>query len=210
MWVKICGITSEEDALLAVAMGADALGFVFAVSPRRISPRSAADIVKRLPPDVATIGVFVDEDPMRVVEIVNEVRLTGAQLHGSETPATVARVADHVRLVIKAVVSGSSDAATANEYPAHAILVDGSTPGSGEPVDWALARRVPAGTRVIVAGGLDPDNVEVAIARSRPWGVDVSSGVEREPGRKDPVKLRRFIANARRDEGPEPEVPDFL
>lgn len=210
MWVKICGITTEEDALLAVAMGADAIGFVFAVSPRRMTPRAVSDIVKRLPPDVSTIGVFRDEDPGRILEIVNEVRLDGVQMHGVETPDDVAAVAAGVRLVIKAVVAGSDDAATSDAYPAHAILVDGASPGSGSAIDWSLARQVPKSRQVLLAGGLTPENVADAIAIARPWGVDVSSGVEREPGRKDAVKVRRFVANARRAGLDIHDVPGFV
>ena len=107
MFVKICGITNEQDALLAIALGADALGFVFAPSPRQISPALAREIVKRLPPETVTVGVFRNETPSRIIEIVNEARLQGAQLHGHETPAMTAEVATDVRFVIKAVVAGS-------------------------------------------------------------------------------------------------------
>jgi len=197
MFVKICGITNEQDALLAVALGADALGFVFAPSPRQISPALAREIVKRLPPETVTVGVFRNETPSRVIEIVNESRLQGAQLHGHETPAMTAEVATDVRFVIKAVVAGSKDAANANNFASDAILVDGLHPGSGTAYDWELLQDIPTDIRLMLSGGLTPENVAAGIAQVRPWGVDVSSGVEKAPGLKDAVKMRHFIANAR-------------
>lgn len=198
MFVKICGITTESDALLATAMGADALGFVFATSPRQVSVQTVQDIVKRLPPEVVTIGVFRNEHPTRVIDIVNAARLQGAQLHGSETPSMVREVAEQVKIVLKAVVAGSREAFAASDYSADAILLDSQNPGSGIAFDWSLADDMPRGTRLVLSGGLTPENVESAIAAVRPWGVDVSTGVEESPGRKDAVKVRRFIAAARR------------
>lgn len=197
MFVKICGITNEQDALLAVALGADALGFVFAPSPRQISPALAREIVKRLPPETVTVGVFRNETPSRIIEIVNEARLQGAQLHGQETPAMTAEVATDVRFVIKAVVAGSQDAAHASNFASDAILVDGLHPGSGTAYDWELLRDIPTDIRLMLSGGLTPENVAAGIAQVRPWGVDVSSGVEKAPGLKDAVKMRHFITNAR-------------
>ena len=197
MFVKICGITNEQDALLAVALGADALGFVFAPSPRQISPALAREIVKRLPPETVTVGVFRNETPSRVIEIVNEARLQGAQLHGHETPAMTAEVATDVRFVIKAVVAGSQDAAHASNFASDAILVDGLHPGSGTAYDWDLLQDIPTGIRLMLSGGLTPENVAAGITQVRPWGVDVSSGVEKAPGLKDAVKMRHFITNAR-------------
>jgi len=197
MFVKICGITNEQDALLAVALGADALGFVFAPSPRQISPALAREIVKRLPPETVTVGVFRNETPSRIIEIVNEARLQGAQLHGHETPAMTAEVATDVRFVIKAVVAGSQDAANANNFASDAILVDGLHPGSGTSYDWDLLQDIPTNIRLMLSGGLTPENVAAGLAHVRPWGVDVSSGVEKAPGLKDAVKMRHFITNAR-------------
>ena len=197
MFVKICGITNEQDALLAVALGADALGFVFAPSPRQISPALAREIVKRLPPETVTVGVFRNETPSRIVEIVNEARLQGAQLHGHETPAMTAEVATSVRFVIKAVVAGSQDVANAKNFSADAILVDGLHPGSGTAYDWELLQDIPTDIRLMLSGGLTPENVAAGILQVRPWGVDVSSGVEKSPGMKDAVKMRHFITNAR-------------
>jgi phosphoribosylanthranilate isomerase len=197
VFVKICGITTEEDALLAVALGADAVGFIFAPSSRQIAPARAVEIISRLPTDVLTVGVFRDELPERVNQIVARTGLRAAQLHGGETPDTVARVKAEVPVVFKAVVAGSDDAANALRYRADAILIDAPTPGSGQVFDWSLAEDAPRELRVIMAGGLDPDNVAEAITKVRPFGVDVASGVEREPGHKDPLKLRDFIAAAR-------------
>jgi phosphoribosylanthranilate isomerase len=197
MFIKICGITNEQDALLAVALGADALGFVFAPSPRQIAPGLARDIVKRLPPEIMTVGVFRNEHPSRVIEIVNEARLQGAQLHGHESIAITAEVAAQVRFVIKAVVAGSADASNADLFSSDAVLVDGLNPGSGTTYDWDLLSQLPDSVHVILSGGLTADNVASGIEQVRPWGVDVSSGVEKSPGLKDAVKLRHFITNAR-------------
>lgn len=197
MWVKVCGTTSESDALLAVALGADAVGFIFAPSPRQIAPVVAADIVRRLPPEVLTVGVFRDESPTRVCEIVHRVGLGAAQLHGHETASDTRYVRERVPLVMKAFVAGDPAVARAAGYGADMVLLDSARPGSGEVFDWALVDGVPDGTRLVVAGGLDPDNVTRAIETARPFGVDVASGVESAPGQKDASKLRAFIEAAR-------------
>ncbi|MFM7263277.1 MAG: phosphoribosylanthranilate isomerase [Acidimicrobiales bacterium] len=197
MFVKICGITNEEDALLAVALGADAVGFIFAPSPRWVPVGKVYDITRRLPPEILTVGVFRDEHPQRVIETVDRAGLKAAQLHGHETPDDVAEVMKSVRTVIKAVSAGTTDAARADRFPTDLVLVDAPAPGSGRVFDWSLLGEVPVGPRLILAGGLTPENVAAGIAAARPWGVDVSSGVESSPGHKDPVKLRRFIAAAR-------------
>lgn len=197
MFVKICGVTNEDDALLAVALGADAVGFVFAPSPRQIAVQKVYDITRRLPPEVLTVGVFRDEHPRRVVEMVHQAGLKAAQLHGHESAAAVAEVSRHVRTVIKSVVAGSVDASRADQFATPVVLLDAPAPGSGEVFDWRLAGEVPGGVNLILAGGLTPDNVAAGIALVEPWGVDVSSGVESSPGQKDPVLLRRFIENAR-------------
>ncbi|HVV36895.1 MAG TPA: phosphoribosylanthranilate isomerase [Acidimicrobiales bacterium] len=198
MFVKICGITNEDDALLAVAMGADAIGFVFAPSKRQVTVTTAADIVKRLPNDVLSVGVFRDETPEKVVETVHRAGLRGAQLHGHESREDTWWVGERIPFVIKAFVAGNRGVADAAGYRASAILLDAPSPGSGQVFDWRLAEGVPDKSRLIVAGGLDADNVAAAIEATRPWGVDVSGGVEASPGRKDPRKVRSFVANARR------------
>lgn len=210
MFVKICGITSEEDALLAVAMGADALGFVFAPSPRQIAPQKVFDITRRLPPEILTVGVFRDDHPNRVIDLVNQSGVRAAQLHGRETPETAAEVARHVRWVIKAFAAGSPDVVRADQFSTDMVLVDAATPGSGTVWDWSLIDELPEGLKVVLAGGLDPDNVATAIARVRPWGVDVSTGVEKLPGKKDTLKVKAFIENARAA-APQPYLgPDDL
>lgn len=201
MFVKVCGITNEEDALLAVALGADALGFVFAPgSHRQVRPGAAEDIVRRLPPgEVLTIGVFRDERPERVVEIVHTVGLKGAQLHGREPLSDVRYVRERVPIVIQAFGAGDPAISSAANGPADAVLIDSPEPGSGRVFDWSLTEGAPGGMRLLLAGGLTADNVGAAIERVRPWGVDVATGVEVAPGngRKDPRKLRRFLETAK-------------
>jgi phosphoribosylanthranilate isomerase len=196
MFVKICGITNEDDALLAVAMGADAVGFVFAPSPRQIAVQQVYDITRRLPPEILTVGVFRDEHPKRVVDLVNRSGVKAAQLHGNEPVDVVAEVARSVKWVIKAYPAGSPKLSQAGALATDLILLDAASPGSGQVFDWSLAGETPAGVSLILAGGLDPENVADAVKAVEPWGVDVSSGVERSPGRKDPLKVKRFIERA--------------
>ncbi len=197
MFVKICGTTSEEDALLAVAMGADAVGFIFAPSPRQVAPGVAADIAKRLPPEVVTVGVFRDHSPQRIVEIMEASGLRAAQLHGREKPEETAWVRRRVRMVIKAFAAGDAEVANVKSYGADVTLLDAPNPGTGQVFDWRLAEGVPPGQRLLLAGGLTPENVADAIAQVNPWGVDVVSGVESSPGKKDPRRLRAFVAAAK-------------
>ncbi len=212
MFVKICGITNEEDGLIAVAMGADAVGFVFAPSSRQIAPARAGDIAKRLPPDILTVGVFRDESPKRVVEIVNRNSLGAAQLHGNESTEDTAYVRERVPRTMKAFVVGSHQFNTAERWGTDPILVDAAMPGSGESYDYRLARNGPAGLHVVLAGGLTPVNVTDAIAAAQPWGVDVSSGVERAPGLKDPKLVADFVRAAKTapmSSGPEPKTGPY-
>lgn len=213
MFVKICGVTSEEDALLAVAMDADAIGFNFVSgSPRQIAVQKARDIARRLPGDALTVGIFRDEAPERVVAVVNEAALRGAQLHGRESIEATRYVAERVPFVVKAFAAGSPQVDRVADYGVEVVMLDGARPGSGETWDWDLADRLPPGQKVLLAGGLHPENVADAVARVRPWGVDVASGVEREggpSGRKDPRKVRLFVANARAAAPPwEPDADD--
>lgn len=197
MFVKICGITNEDDALLATALDADALGFVFAPSIRRVDAETVRDIVRRLPREVHTVGVFRNERPERIVEIVGRAGLRGVQLHGAEPASEVTWIRERVQFVIQAFTAGDPALATARKSAADIILVDSPDPGSGKVFDWRLAEGAPRGKRIMLAGGLTPDNVGEAIRLVRPWGVDVSSGVEQTPGHKDPGKLRRFVVAAR-------------
>jgi phosphoribosylanthranilate isomerase len=202
--VKICGITNLEDARAAVHYGADALGFIFFPrSPRYLDPLSAAAIIAELPPFVAKVGVFVDEQLEDILKIVHTARIDTIQLHGSEPPALSADLASTQAKVIKAF--RIKDAATLNEignYRASAYLLDSYVPGqlggTGARFNWDLALK--AGrfeTPIILAGGLDPENVTDAVSKVAPYGVDVSSGVETIPGKKDPEKVRLFIARAK-------------
>jgi len=198
--VKICGITNAEDARLAVDAGADALGFVFwAKSPRSVDTRTARAIAATLPPFVLRVGVFVDATPEEMKRVADEVGLDMVQMHGSEPPEVVAR---SPRRAIKAIRVGPGfqphDALRYDGTAAALLLdtrLDGALPGgTGRTFDWSLVRPVREGTSFLVlAGGLTPENVAEAIATVRPDAVDVSSGVESAPGRKDAAKVRAFV-----------------
>ncbi len=197
MFVKICGITNTQDALDAIELGADALGFLFAESPRKISASTASEIVKQLPANFLTIGVFRDQEVREVIDTVGEVGLLGAQMHGRESVAEVAEVIQHVEWVAKSVIAGSQEALKADEFGTSLILVDSANPGTGTSYDLNLLQQIPKALRLILSGGLTVTNVGESIKVVSPWGVDVSSGVETSPGVKDRTKMRDFITNAR-------------
>jgi phosphoribosylanthranilate isomerase len=197
MFVKICGITNEDDALLSVAMGADAVGFVFAPSPRQIAPQVAYDIGRRLPPEILTVGVFRNEHPSRVIKLAHASGVKAVQLHGRETVEQCHEIARNIRWVIKAFGADDENLPRADQYGTDLILLDAPDPGSGKVFDWSVAGEAPSSVRLILAGGLTPDNVAAAVHEVMPWGVDVSSGVEKEPGLKDPMAVKRFIENAK-------------
>lgn len=192
MIVKICGITRPQDAERAVAVGATAIGFIFwPSSPRRVEFEAARSIARLLPPPVMKVGVFVDAPAGELARAVQEVGLDAVQLHGSESPDTVHGL--DVR-VIKAVALGSADADTQiAQWTGTTLLLDAYDPvrrgGTGCVVDWDRAAGLARRHEIILAGGLTPENVAEAVRRVRPAGIDVSSGVERAPGIKDPVKL---------------------
>ena len=163
LFVKICGITSEADALLAVSLGASAVGFIFAPSPRQVSVQLAGDIAKRLPEHVLTVGVFRDEAPQRIVEAIRVAGLGAAQLHGHETAEETQWVRARVHTVIKAFPAGDRTIMRFDEFGADFLLVDGENPGSGQVFDWRLAEGVSNPKRLIVSGGLRPDNVAQAV-----------------------------------------------
>lgn len=198
--VKVCGITSLEDALHAIASGTDALGFVFyRKSPRYISPEQAAKIIKQLPPLVSIVGLFVNETSKFIRTVIDQCCLDIIQLHGDETPSQCQY--DGVK-VIKAIRIRSQKCLVGLEdYSVSALLldawVDGSYGGTGELGCWDLAAQVAQKRPVILAGGLTPDNVVAAIEAVIPYAVDVSSGVELSPGRKDPQRVQSFIFNAK-------------
>ncbi len=197
MFVKICGITNESDALLSVALGADAVGFIFAPSSRQVTKEQVKDIVKQLPSEVMTIGVFVNERPESVIRIVHEIGLTGAQLYGSEGPQGVEYVASRIPVVLKGFSGEWPSLERISQYKVSAVLLDSAFPGSGQVFDWSEIRGLSTSVRLILAGGLSPGNVEEAIRIVKPFGVDVSSGVEAKPGKKDPAKLRAFISRSK-------------
>ena len=196
--MKICGVTSPDDALLAAGLGADAVGLNFVPSSvRLVSTSVAADIVRRLPPEVLTVGVFRNERRERVVQVANELGLRVVQLHGEEAPADVAWVGERVPSVIRALPAASLDRYDLDGCGPVRLLVDSPEPGSGQPFDWERLAADPPDRPYILAGGLNPENIVGAIQLLRPWGVDLASGVESRPGVKDPVKMQRFIAAAR-------------
>jgi phosphoribosylanthranilate isomerase len=197
--VKICGVTNWSDARLAVDLGAHALGFNFyPPSPRSISPAVAWEIVRKLPPLVATVGVFVNWPAHVVAALAGALRLDGVQLHGDEQPGEAKDLARRFGVIKAFAVGPRFRLATLAKYKAaSAFLLDGYHSalygGTGRTADWRLARQAKRYGRVIVAGGLRPDNVAQAIAEAQPFGIDVASGVEARPGKKDPRALRDLM-----------------
>ena len=195
MFLKICGLTNEADAAHAAAAGATALGVIFAPSsPRCVSADTARDIVEGVPSHVPVVGVFVNATLEEIVAIVAHTGIRVVQLHGDE-PESYA-VALKMPLLRAAGVDVALDS-----WPTATLLLDATSAaqrgGTGQRVDWEKAAAVASRRRAVLAGGLTPDNVAEAIAAVRPFGVDVSSGVEASPGRKDRDKVGRFLANAR-------------
>ena len=214
IWIKICANTSVEDAQLAATLGAHAVGFVFAPSKRRVTVEQVAAIVPKLPPNLEKIGVFVDAPFEEIAANVEACGLTGAQLH-FDAPAKLAlqlrsRFGPGLRIVRTVHFAVGEPPPSLDAIPddpnIDAILVDSKTAtatgGTGQTFDWELAattlfQNASARKRIIAAGGLTPENVAEAIRILKPWGVDVASGVEATPGRKDAARLRAFIENAR-------------
>jgi len=197
--VKVCGITNVVDALAAVEYGADALGFVFANGPRRITPAAARDIIDHLPPFVVKVGVFVDAPPDVVASAIETCQLDLVQLHGSETPAYCEAFAPRV---IKAFrVKDESVVELMLQFKAAAYLLDtwreASVGGTGYTFDWSIARRARSAGPIILSGGLNADNVADAITQVKPYAVDASSGLETGPGIKDHARMRAFIRAAK-------------
>ena len=200
--VKICGITNAADAGHAAREGADALGFIFAKSPRRVEPRTVKKIVAAVGPFVATIGVFVDESEEKMLRTAEHCGLSGIQLHGNENSRTVRRLQVRGFRVIKAFRAGEGmDVGQINETPADAVLFDtahsGKFGGTGVSFDWSCLKNVNARVPWIVSGGLNPVNVKKLLSIFRPYGVDVSGGVEKTPGKKSEKLVREFIRNAK-------------
>jgi phosphoribosylanthranilate isomerase len=214
-WIKICGTTNLEDALIAVEAGADALGFVFyEKSPRKTDPDKAREIVARLPAHVETVGVFVNEPAENILRTVAHVGLTAAQLHGVESGnkefLNALQGERGLKLLLVLPSSEVDDGLERNGYETFlsAVFFDSGTPevpgGTGKTFDWKAAaprvRAIGEKLNVVVAGGLNSGNVTDAIRILEPWGVDVASGVEAKPGKKDPAKVRAFIAAVRKAE----------
>jgi phosphoribosylanthranilate isomerase len=213
-WIKICGTTCLEDALHSIEAGADALGFIFASSKRQVSPEQAQRIISQLPREVEKIGVFMNAGAKEISRVVNEVELTGIQMHGDDDiPAEVYRYLPRKRRdsmrKIKTVIMEPAfgrifDFSQGTPRVVDTWLLD-SGAGSGQTFDWTIASWQFGGGMLpwrgfVVAGGLTPENVGEAIRFMRPWGVDVVTGVEHDPGRKDPEKLKAFVAAVRRAE----------
>ena len=197
MFIKICGTTNANDALLAVSLGADAIGFVFAESKRQVDAETVAAIVSQLPAQTLTIGVFRNETAEHISEIVKVTGLQGVQLHGTEGPEVAEALRAVVPFLVQVFTVDDPRLERLDDYPIDAVLLDSPTPGSGETIDWSKVTDLQDQRRVILAGGLNPANVADAIERVRPWGVDVVSGVEASAGQKDPEALAAFITVAR-------------
>lgn len=198
--VKICGITNQRDAEAAAVYGADAIGFIFAPSPRRLAPQLAKKIVKALGPFISSVGVFVNEKPAEILAIAEEVGLTAVQLHGDESPALLKKLAG-IRVIKAFRVAKSSDLYAIRGYAPDAILfdtkVEGLYGGTGKRFDWKILKGFDGKAPFIISGGLTPLNVRETVETARPYGVDVSSGVERQPGTKDADLIKEFIKNAK-------------
>ena len=201
MRVKICGITNLDDALCAVGNGADAVGFNFyKKSPRYVAPGKAGEIIADLPPFVTPVGVFVNASEVHIDVVVKLAGLRAIQLHGDEPPEACL---GHSVPVIRVLRVGQDfDAETMRSYLVDTFLLDtaktGSYGGTGKTFDWSRAKEAKAFGRIILAGGLNPDNVAEAIDEVAPYAVDTSSGVEIEPGKKDHEKVRKFLEVAKR------------
>lgn len=196
--VKICGITNAEDAVFAAEMGADALGFVFAPSPRRVSLDDALEIIRDLPPFVQTVGVFADSDIEEVIFFRNRLRLNLIQLSGSESDEYIRALGPGVIKTVH-ISNGSKPNFEVNESAT--ILLDSASGdlkgGTGKVFDWDSLAEASIRCPFILAGGLTPENISIAVAKVKPYAVDVSSGVEIKPGRKDHDKIRSFIQRAK-------------
>lgn len=198
--VKICGITNIDDALHAAACGADALGFVFFhQSPRCVSAEAAREIIAALPPFTAAVGLFVNEEPARIREIAAFCGLDTLQLHGDEPRADC--LFPPYRVIKALRVRDEGTLTNLVSWPVSALLLDAWVPdaygGTGHRFDWELAARAARDHRIVLAGGLTADNAAEAVRAVRPWAVDVSSGVEAAPGRKDPAKVAAFLKAAK-------------
>jgi phosphoribosylanthranilate isomerase len=200
--VKVCGITTPDDARTAAGSGADAIGLVFAESPRKLSAEEAREIASALPGGVLKVGVFVNEEPEEILRIAREVGLDYAQLHGDEGPETVTVLREDGVKVIKALrVRGEDSLAEMDDYDADLFLLDAwsekARGGTGERFDWGLAKSLYGRGNIVVSGGLGPENVREAVRLFEPYGVDASSSLEDAPGKKNKERVRRFVVAAK-------------
>jgi phosphoribosylanthranilate isomerase len=196
-FVKICGITNIDDARTAIELGTDAIGFVFAPSRRRVTPAQAREIVKHVSPFTVTVGVFMDENIEKIDRACDMAGIDIIQLHGNEPPSCCEALSRRVikRIEVSEVTTTASLVSCMKLYQASAFLLDPGA-GSGHTFDWGVAQGVTM--PIIIAGGLNPDNVAGVVRTLNPHGVDVSSGVETHPGKKDKAKMKQFIEEVRR------------
>jgi len=201
--VKICGITDSKDALMAVELGAGALGFIFAYSPRRISPQKARDIINAIPPFVKTVGVFVNEDPAVIRDVRHYCGLDLVQLHGDESPDLCDELMPYTIKALRIKAESSLRMAQAYRGKVRALLLDtyskSQAGGTGKTFDWQLAIKIKKlGIPIILAGGLGPSNIDDAISAVRPYAVDVNSGVEKHPGKKSHTLIEDLMQKVKR------------
>ncbi len=200
--VKVCGITNPEDGAFAAGSGADAIGLVFAESPRRVSVEEAREIAAALPDGVLKVGVFVNEEPEEMLRVAREVGLDYAQLHGDEEPETVTILQEAGVKVMKALrVRDEGSLGALDGYGADLVMLDAwsekARGGTGERFDWGLAKLLKGRGNIVVSGGLTPENVREAIQFFEPYGVDASSSLEDAPGKKNTERVRRFVSAAK-------------
>jgi phosphoribosylanthranilate isomerase len=203
--VKVCGITNYQDASMAIELGADALGFIFASSPRQITPEKARDIIYAIPPFVQTVGVFVDEDPARIRRTIHLCGLDLVQLHGDESPHLCRELMPCAIKALRLKDESSLSAIKPYRGRVKAILLDtymqGKRGGTGRTFDWDLAIKAKEfGIPTILSGGLNPDTISEAISLVKPFGVDVNSGIEESPGKKSPDLMRELMEIIRKME----------
>ena len=202
VFTKVCGITNPGDARVAVDAGADAIGLIFAESPRKVTLKEARKVSVGLPENILKVGVFVDAEPGEVLQIAREVGLDLAQLHGDETPETVAAIRNAGLPVMKALRVRNTEALGALErYEVDLFMLDAwsarARGGTGETFDWGLAKSVKGRGNIVVSGGLTPENVREAVEFFEPYGVDASSSLEERPGKKSGERVRRFVRAAK-------------
>jgi phosphoribosylanthranilate isomerase len=199
-WIKICGITNLEDALKAASLGIDALGFIFAPSPRKVEPATVREIIQSLPTAVLKVGVFLNHFISDVEEIAVYCNLSSLQFHGEESPDYCQKFSQQVIKTIH--IRGVESLKDMAKYPNVSILLDTYSPtqggGTGTPFPWEIALKAKEERDFILSGGLNPLNVGEAVKKIRPMGVDVCSGVETVPGKKDPAKLFEFVKEVRK------------